>query len=259
MKALRLNSSGKDVKQWQLFLAGQQYDIIVDGKFGPNTDLHTKSFQESQGLLADGVVGPNTYLKAFEKGLPFLTDQDDRSETGLNWPPKPDFGYLNSTANRQQYFGKFTYQAAAKGEIKILDNWPNENIISVHIPAVKYLRGGPANGNIWFHRKVAHQIQGLFDAWEKAGLLGQVETWAGAYYPRFVRGSNSSLSNHSFGTAFDINVDWNGLGVTPALVGHRGSVRKLVPLANEFGFYWGGHFQSRPDGMHFEIARVLPQ
>jgi len=27
-----------------------------------------------------------------------------------------------------------------------------------------------------------------------------------------------------------------------------------VPLANEHGFYWGGHFRHRPDGMHFEIA-----
>ncbi|MFC1534810.1 M15 family metallopeptidase [Thermodesulfobacteriota bacterium] len=24
-----------------------------------------------------------------------------------------------------------------------------------------------------------------------------------------------------------------------------------------FGFYWGGHFKSRPDGMHFEVAKIL--
>jgi len=22
------------------------------------------------------------------------------------------------------------------------------------------------------------------------------------------------------------------------------------------GFYWGGHFSGRPDGVHFEVARV---
>lgn len=66
-----------------------------------------------------------------------------------------------------------------------------------------------------------------------------------------------AASNHAWGTAFDINVPWNGLGATPALVGARGSVRKLVPLANEHGFYWGGHFNGRPDGMHFEIAQIL--
>jgi hypothetical protein len=35
-------------------------------------------------------------------------------------------------------------------------------------------------------------------------------------------------------------------------------VRELVPIANAFGFYWGGHFGAgRVDGMHFEVAKVL--
>jgi hypothetical protein len=39
-------------------------------------------------------------------------------------------------------------------------------------------------------------------------------------------------------------------------VGQKGSVRELVQIANNNGFYWGGHF-SRKDGMHFEIAKVV--
>jgi hypothetical protein len=73
--------------------------------------------------------------------------------------------------------------------------------------------------------------------------------------PRFIRGSHSVLSNHAYGTAFDINAPWNALGVRPALVGKPGSVRELVPLAAEHGFAWGGHFRTRPDGMHFELVR----
>jgi hypothetical protein len=38
------------------------------------------------------------------------------------------------------------------------------------------------------------------------------------------------------------------------LVGEKGSVRELVPIANRWGFYWGGHYNGRPDGMHFEVA-----
>jgi hypothetical protein len=30
----------------------------------------------------------------------------------------------------------------------------------------------------------------------------------------------------------------------------------LVGIANDNGFYWGGHF-TRLDGMHFEIAKLL--
>lgn len=107
-----------------------------------------------------------------------------------------------------------------------------------------------------FHKECAYQLQQFFIEIEKEGLLHLVKTYAGAYYPRFVRGSRTVLSNHSYGTAFDINVAWNGLGKTPALVGQTGSVRELVPIANKWGGYWGGHF-SRPDGMHFEVARIV--
>jgi hypothetical protein len=71
-----------------------------------------------------------------------------------------------------------------------------------------------------------------------------------------VRGSNTTLSNHAWGTGFDINAKWNPLGAVPALRGDTGSVRELVPIAHDHGFFWGGHF-SRSDGMHFEVARVL--
>jgi hypothetical protein len=78
-----------------------------------------------------------------------------------------------------------------------------------------------------------------------------VLTWDGSFVPRFIRGSRTTLSNHAFGTAFDINCGYNRLGTIPALLGNKGYVRELVELANEHGFYWGGHFASpRSDGMH---------
>jgi hypothetical protein len=54
-------------------------------------------------------------------------------------------------------------------------------------------------------------------------------------------------------SAFDINAAWNERGHRPALVGEKGSVRSLVPIAHKWGFWWAGHF-STPDGMHFEVA-----
>jgi hypothetical protein len=54
---------------------------------------------------------------------------------------------------------------------------------------------------------------------------------------------------------FDVNFEWNRMGTVPALRGDKGSVRERVPIANEHGFYWGGHF-SRRDGMHFEPAQL---
>jgi hypothetical protein len=65
------------------------------------------------------------------------------------------------------------------------------------------------------------------------------------------------LSNHAWGTAFDINVQWNGLGITPAFRNEAGSVRDLVEIAYQNGFYWGGWFKSRQDGMHFEVYKIV--
>lgn len=72
----------------------------------------------------------------------------------------------------------------------------------------------------------------------KKDLIRLVLTYAGSFDPRFIRGSTTTLSNHAFGSAFDINAEWNPLGHTPAPKGTEGSVRELVPIAHEYGFYW---------------------
>jgi len=53
-----------------------------------------------------------------------------------------------------------------------------------------------------------------------------------------------------------VNADWNALNRTPARPGQRGCLHELVPIANRFGFFWGGHFIRNRDGMHFEVAHV---
>jgi hypothetical protein len=35
-----------------------------------------------------------------------------------------------------------------------------------------------------------------------------------------------------------------------------GSVFNLVSIAHDHGFYWGGLFTKRRDGMHFEVAEL---
>jgi len=134
--------------------------------------------------------------------------------------------------------------------------------VTIEMPAVAALRRG-ARGRVRLHRLVADDFTRLWAAWEAAGLLDRLITWDGMYVPRFKRNTSAenlralnprSLSNHSWGTAFDVNREWNRLSTVPALLGDRGSVRELVALANEHGFYWGGHFRSPRDGMHFETG-----
>ena len=177
-------------------------------------------------------------------------------ETDL-YPVEPEFKPLTSEKERMAMFGPFKYVKAPTADnpenVKIQGTWESENIVMVPLPLLSKL--GIAS-RAQFHKKVAKQLSGLFDAWDKAGYGQHIKQWGGTYCPRLIRGG-TSLSNHAFGTAFDINVPWNPLGHDPAPLGAKGSVLPLIALANEFGFFWGGHYKGRLDGMHFEIGRIL--
>jgi hypothetical protein len=187
------------------------------------------------------------------------------------WPPAPASPKpMPSTAARQAAFGKYDYVADPSPtnaeRIRILGTWKEENIVPVAVPqlaalAAKGIRGAPKSGTMFWNKRAVKQLLGLWKAWEDAGLLDRVIIYSGDFNARFIRGSKTELSQHAFGTAFDINTEpppssLNWLGVQPALVGQRGCVRELVPIANAFGFYWGGHF-TRLDGMHFEVAQIM--
>lgn len=262
MRVLREGVSGEDVRAWQNFLLGQGfYWLEVDGRFDEGTRDATKSFQGSvPGLDCDGVVGNATYAAAMALGLMVLPDHDDASLSGPNWPARPDALKPLTASQRGQLFGSFSYKPAPQpGNPEAVQpdaGWAAANIVAVTVPQLKGVKGAPHDLRVAFHKRGARRLEALFRAWEAAGLSALVLTWGGSYAPRFVRGSRTYLSNHAWATAFDVNVQYNPLGATPALAGRTGSVRELVPLANEHGFYWGGHFSGRPDGMHFELAEA---
>lgn len=263
MRTIRLGDRGADVIKWQTFLIGQGFDPgSVDGDFGPATLRATLEFQEKYGLAVDGVVGNRTIGQAQVLGLDVIPDTSSGEKESANWPPRPTgLTPLMNNHERAAVFGRFSYVHDPKPDnpenVKITDGWERENIVTVMLPQLKGIRGANSKQTVRCHRLVAAQLQSLWAAWEGAGLLSLVRSWDGMFVPRFVRGSRTTLSNHAFGSAFDINAAWNPLGTRPALVGRPGSVRELVPIANEHGFFWGGHYAGRPDGMHFEVARLL--
>lgn len=146
--------------------------------------------------------------------------------------------------------------------IRILGRWQRDNISRVTIPQLSAI-GSPTATTKWFHRLAIPQLLGLWQAWEDDGLLDRVLTFDGAFNARYKRNTQHiqrNLSNHSWGTAFDINQRMNRLGETPAIIWEPGCVFELVPLAVRWGFYWGGWFSGgRVDGMHFEVARLTNQ
>jgi hypothetical protein len=235
--------------------------LSVDGRVGTNTIAALETFQRRTVGMAnpDARVDPGGRTLAAlngEPGSPAAATTASEPVRDPNWPPRPSFAPLVTDASRAEIFGRYEYVheplPGNAENIRITGNWVQQNIVQVQ------LNMGPTLGvrHVQFHRLAAQQLQSLWQAWESAGLLDRVLTFHGAFSARYVRGSTRTLSNHAFGSAFDINKPWNDLYHQPALLGDRGCVRELVPIANEHGFYWGGHF-NRLDGMHFEVARLM--
>jgi hypothetical protein len=260
MHILRKGSKGQEVETWQIFLRGfsSKSSLTITGNFDDVTERETKSFQSRKGLVADGVVGPQTLSIALKLGFPLMVDPV-QDENGPNWPPQPNTTSLGY-ADREKIFGKFSYVSSPTQSnpeaITITGNWLN-NISQIHIPQLSGIPGAPRSSTVPLHASIAPQVTKLFQAWHDEGLTYLILSWGGSWVPRFIRGSRTILSNHAWGTAFDINVQWNHLGTVPALKGATGSVRELVEIAYDHGMYWGGWFAKRPDGMHFEAYKIL--
>ena len=263
MRLLKLGDTGADVELWDNFLRGRGFPVFADGKFDEQTKTYTKVFQTRSKLKSDGIVGSATWGAAMALGLSGVLDVD---EHGADFPPLPENlnPYLNN-AEREKDFGKFSYVAAPTTKnleaIKITDGWDKSNIVSLDEQAISDIRARLQDSvphgiyRLRFHKDIQPQMRNLLMGWAAQGLLSKILTWNGSYVPRFKRGSRTERSAHSWGTAFDINANENKLGSVPALVGATGCVRELVEIANQCGFYWGGHFKNRKDGMHFEVAR----
>lgn len=79
---------------------------------------------------------------------------------------------------------------------------------------------------------------------------GALDDWGYCY--RMVRGTTDKLSNHSSGTAIDLNASKHPLGQLGTF--DTAKVPMLRALAHKYGLTWGGDYKNRKDEMHFEIA-----
>lgn len=88
-----------------------------------------------------------------------------------------------------------------------------------------------------FHRLIEPLDTGVLDDW--------------GYCFRMVRGTTDKLSNHSSGTAIDLNASQHPLGKVGTFPAEK--VPMIRALAKKYGLKWGGDYVKRKDEMHFEI------
>ncbi len=78
----------------------------------------------------------------------------------------------------------------------------------------------------------------------------KLDDWGYAF--RDIRGNVGKLSNHSSGTAIDLNAMKHPLGKVGTFPNEK--VPMIRALAKKYGLIWGGDFRNRKDEMHFEVA-----
>jgi len=185
-------------------------------------------------------------------------DNPDWPSADYDGDGERDLAYLGPVS-RDALFGPLEWVPVegSSSSIEITNGW-RKSLVTVVVPQLVGLDcyGNEFSGKVRIHKLVADQLLGFFDEVEKAGLKSLLKSWGGSFVPRRIR-DRDSLSNHAYGVAFDLNMKWNGLGKVPALAGEAGTVRPLVPIASRWGLYWGGHYNSRSDGMHFEFVEVV--
>ncbi|RYB94104.1 M15 family peptidase [Nocardioides oleivorans] len=136
--------------------------------------------------------------------------------------------------------GTYTYRVAG-GQVQPDPAWVAANIRTEAVPIL---------GSVTCHKDLFPQLRAALLEVQQQGLADEIHVgeYAGCYYPRFIA-NTTSLSNHAFGLALDLNVPGNQRGT----VGEMD--RSVVAIFKRWGFAWGGDWRYT-DPMHFELAEV---
>ena len=138
--------------------------------------------------------------------------------------------------------GVFKYTVLSGGRIAPDPAWERAHIATEVVPIL---------GSVTCNNAIFPQLKAALLEIQDRGLADKIhpDEYAGCYYPRFIAGS-TTLSNHAFGLALDLNVPGNQRGT----VGEMD--RGVVDIFKKWGFGWGGDW-GYTDPMHFEMNAVV--
>ncbi|GAA5104873.1 hypothetical protein GCM10023339_00220 [Alloalcanivorax gelatiniphagus] len=137
--------------------------------------------------------------------------------------------------------GTYTYRVLGGGRIAPDPAWVAANIRTEVVPIL---------GSVTCHKDLFPQLRAALLEVQQRNLADEIDPgqYAGCYYPRFIA-DTTTLSNHSFGLALDLNVPGNQRGTVGEID------RDVVAIFKTWGFAWGGDWRWT-DPMHFELAEV---
>jgi hypothetical protein len=174
--------------------------------------------------------------------------------------PTPSRG---GTSNNNKYpqvskvngaFGQFRYRDTSGGRIEIDPQWVAENIVTIKLPGL--------NRYVEVHKDAKDNFIQAFKYIEngtatingkKVPLLSLIKTMDGTFVARHVNWNPArGLSNHSWGTAIDINAADHFRYVDPAREPYDPNYILWEKAFKPAGFSWGNSYA---DSMHYELFK----
>lgn len=194
-----------------------------------------------------GHEAPNVLLLSVDGELDPITrrlEEDADADVDVRRPPPEPVAPPQQGTSPSGAIEPFTYTSHANGHITIHGDWVARNIVSVSLPGMPTTR---------CHRVMVPQLQAAVEELQARGLYGHLDPaqFGGCFNARHIdRNPNRPLSMHAWGLAIDFNTRDNALGAVPQMD------PQVVEVFRRWGFKWGGDWR-RPDGMHFELERIV--
>lgn len=149
-------------------------------------------------------------------------------------------------------YGQFHYRNTSGGRIEIDPQWIKANIVTITLPGL--------NRSVQVHRTAADNFMKAFTLIKNGTavvngrtvpLLSLVKSMDGTWVPRHVNWDPSrGLSNHSWGTAIDINAANHFRYVNPSTERNDPNLILWEKAFKPAGFSWGNSYA---DAMHYEL------
>ena len=213
-------------------------DAVVNDKWGAELGAEPGNAL----LVSTGITAPDKVVKPLTRLLPKRTSVqrlDSVARFGLDINAKQTAFVVGSVSSA---VGVFNYTVLGGGRIAPEPAWERANITTAQVPIL---------GSVRCNEAIIPQLTAALREVVETGLADEINPaeYAGCYYPRFIAGS-TTLSNHSFGLALDLNTPGNQRGT----VGEMD--RTVVAIFKKWGFGWGGDWRFT-DPMHFEAVRIV--
>jgi hypothetical protein len=213
-------------------------DMVVNTAWAEDIEMAT----DNGLLISTDAISPASIRKPLEKLVgkdASVQMLDVASRIGLD--PEARLTAIPTGGTLGSVVGTYRYRVIGGGRIAPDPAWVAANIRTEVVPIL---------GSVTCHKDLFPQLRAALLEVQQLGLADEIHPgeYAGCYYPRFIA-NTTTLSNHSFGLALDLNVPGNQRGSVGAMN------RAVVSVFKTWGFAWGGDWRYT-DPMHFELSEV---